>query len=148
MTLTSPEFLQKLESLHLLARRVLGRSLILLTLATLSSATCQAGGSIGWMEVLVKITNDDPDLAALVQRQYDIADIGLGVRVGHDKDGNSLAPPFEVGERIPPYDFDAKPKGEAGDFTLRLSFEPTSIVVGKVNRWQLKLIVIAKSPSK
>lgn len=106
-----------------------------------------AGASVRWEEALTKIAKDDPDLAQLVQVQFDVADIGNGVWVGHDKDGNSLAPPYEVGERIPPYDFDAKPKGTDGGLTLRLSFEPTSIVLGKVNRWQMTLIVTAKPPS-
>ena len=119
-------------------------AVMLCLLLTVHAFAC---GSISWKEVLTKITKDDPDFAELVQKQFDVADIGVGVRVGHDKDGKSLAPPFEVGERIPPYDFDAKPKGAAGDFTLRLSFEPTSIVTGKVNRWQMTLIVTAKPPS-
>ena len=119
--------------------RSLLTALIAITMMGLGESRCWAGGSIGWEEVIQNITKDDPSLATYITEHFDVAPIGGAVRVGHDTDGKSLDPPYEVGQRIPPYDFEAKPKGAKGDYTLLLNFEPTSIASGKHVRWQMTL---------
>jgi hypothetical protein len=99
------------------------------------STTCRAGGSIGWTEVSAKIAKEDPFLFDYIARTFDVKYVGGGVRVGHDKDGNSLVPGLEVGERIAPFEFLAKPRGAAGDFTLLLTFDTESYDDGKTNVW-------------
>ena len=84
----------------------------------------QAGGSITWDEVLNQIKKDDPFLANYITENFDMARSGGGIRVGHDKNGNSMVEGLGVGTRIPPYDFWGKPKGSKGDFNLHLMFEP------------------------
>jgi hypothetical protein len=99
----------------------------------------RAGGSLAWEEVAKRIRVQDPLLAAFIAEHLDVARSGGAVRVGHDKDGNSLAPPFEVGERIPPYDFDAKPKGAPGDYSLTIHLEEISYDDGKTSQWQISI---------
>ena len=103
------------------------------------STSCLAGGSLGWTEVSAQIAKEDPFLSDYIAKTFDVRSIGLGVRVGHDKDGNSLVPGLEVGERIAPFDFLAKPRGAAGDFTLLLTFESESYDDGKTNVWTVKV---------
>ena len=97
-----------------------------------------AGGSIGWDEVVPQITKDDPFLTGFIAKNFDVSPIGIGVRVGHDKDGNSLVPGVGVGTRIPPIEFYAKPKGAAGDYTLCITLEHFN-ADQKDLRWQMAI---------
>ena len=98
-----------------------------------------AGGSIGWDQVRAEIAKDDPFMADYIVRNFEVRRVGGGVRVGRDKDGNSLVPGLEVGTRIAPFDFPAKPLGAPGDYTLQLKLEPQSFDDGKTTLWTLTL---------
>ena len=99
----------------------------------------EAGGSISWEEVRARIATDDPFIAAFIAEHLDVARGGSALRVGHDKDGNSLVTGYGVGERIPPYDFVAKPKGAAGEFSMEIHLEELWYEKEKKVRWQLTI---------
>jgi len=103
------------------------------------TVSCMAGGSIDWERVSAEITKDDTFLATFIAQHFDVARSGLAVRVGHDRAGNSTVPGLGIGTRLPPYDFYAKPKGSAGDFTLQLILEPISFDNGKTTTWQVTI---------
>ena len=65
-----------------------------------------------------------PRFSALVETQFDIKHVGGAMRVGRNASGAATVPELGVGARMPPYEFYAKPKGSAGDYTLYLTFEP------------------------
>jgi hypothetical protein len=113
--------------------------LIFLLLAASRAVPCYAGGSIGWDRVNAEITKGDPFLAAFIAAHFDVAPAGGALRVGHDHEGNSLVPGHEVGDRLPPYEFRAKSKGVAGDYTFYLTFEPISFDNGKTTMWQVTI---------
>ena len=99
-----------------------------------------AGGSIDWDQVKAEITKDDPFMADFITSQFDLQPVGDAVRIGHDKDGNSLAPELGgVGKRIPPYNFLAKPKAANGDFTLVMTLEPIASSDSKKTNWQITI---------
>ncbi len=50
-----------------------------------------------------------------------------------------MVPGEEVGTRLPPYNFFAKPKGENGDYTLYLTIEPVDSDDGKTTLWQITI---------
>jgi hypothetical protein len=108
-----------------------------LTFTLISMAPCRAGGSIGWDDVRKQIAKDDPFLADYIAKNFEMRPSGGAVRVGHDRDGNSLVEGVEVGTRIPPFEFPAKPRGAAGDYTLYLVFEPYGD--NKTTLWTLTL---------
>ncbi len=85
---------------------------ILLSLTT----TALAGGSLPFSD-LKELINQQPLLAQFIAEHLDVAEIGTGQRVG-GRVNEELA-----GSRVAPYEFDAKPKGEKGDFTLLLVIE-------------------------
>jgi len=103
------------------------------------TSTCLAGGSVGWDQVRSEIAKDDPFMADYIAKNFEVRSVGGAVRDGHDKDGNSLVPSLEVGTRIPPYEFPAKPLGAPGDFTLYIKLEPTYFENSKTTLWVLTL---------
>jgi hypothetical protein len=113
--------------------------LVLFATYLILTTTCLAGGSIGWDRVSAEIAKDDPFLADYIAKNFEMRYSGGAVRVGHDKDGNSLVPCMEVGERMPPYEFPAKPLGAPGDFTLYITLEPRSFNNDKTTLWVLTL---------
>ena len=84
---------------------------------------CFGGGSIGWAEARAQIVRDDPKFIAAIEGAFEIAPSGGATRVGHDATGNSTIEGVEIGTRVPPFDFAAKPKGSTGEFTLMLIFD-------------------------
>jgi hypothetical protein len=101
--------------------------------------SCFAGGSVDWERVSKEINKDDKFLAAYIAQNFDIATSGGAQRVGYDQSGNSTVPRLEIGTRLPPYDFNAKPKGSLGDFTLHITMEPISSDNGKTTTWQVTI---------
>ena len=102
-------------------------------LANVSPA--RAGGSILWTTVHDEIATDDPFLVQFIDKTFEMRRSGGGVRVGHDKDGNSLVPGVGVGTRLPPFDFLAKPIGQDGDYTLHITLEPAEVSDPKSTLW-------------
>src|SRR4051794_19081274 len=94
------------------------RTTILGLLCFLVATLSHAGGSIGWDEVKTKLAKEDPFLAALIETHFDVNRVGGAARVGHDSNGNSTVSGLEVGTRLPPYEFNAKPKGAKGAYSL------------------------------
>ena len=82
-----------------------------------------AGGSIGWEEVRARIGRDDPKLLAWVEQTFDIRHVGGATRVGRQADGTATVAGAEVGDRLPPFEFPAKPKGSAGEYSLYVTFD-------------------------
>lgn len=78
-------------------------------------------------------------MASFISQHFDIAPSGGALRVGHDSEGKSMVEGLGIGTRLPPYDFNAKPKGSAGDYTLNLTFEPVSFDDGKTTEWQMTI---------
>jgi len=113
--------------------------LALFTIYLALTTMCLAGGSIGWDQVRAEIAKDDPFLANYIAKNFEMRYSGGAVRVGHDKDGNSLVPGMGVGARMPPYEFPAKPLGASGDFTLFITLNPDSFDNGKTILWVLTL---------
>ncbi len=83
-----------------------------------------AGGSISWEEVLYQISQDDPDFANFLCKQFSIAPVGGAMRVGHDRKGDPTVPGMQVGNRLPPYTFYANPRYAEGEYQLLLTLEP------------------------
>src|SRR5687767_8579585 len=82
-----------------------------------------AGGSIDWEEVRNRIGREDSALVAWVEQTFDIRDSGGATRVGRQADGKPAVDGAQIGDRVPPYEFPAKPKGHAGEYTLYLAFD-------------------------
>ncbi len=68
-----------------------------------------AGGSIGWSDVKDRISKSDPELVAVIERAFSVNKVGGAVRLGHHFGER-------VGERVPPYEFNAvqKSSGKKG----------------------------------
>lgn len=79
-------------------------------------ANAFGGGSLPFSD-LKELLNQQPLLAHFIAEHLDVAEIGTGARVG-GRVNEELS-----GSRIAPYEFDAKPKGAPGDFTLMLVIE-------------------------
>ena len=103
------------------------------------SFCCFAGCSVGWDQVRAEIMRDDPGFLAFLEARFDVHHSGLAVRVGRDASGNATIPELGVGARIPPYEFYAKPKGTPGDYTLYLTFEPTTPPRSEKVVWQVTI---------
>lgn len=112
--------------------------LLLLTLIA-PSVSCMASGSIGWEQVSAEITKGDAFLSNYIAQHFDVATSGGALRVGKDQAGNSTVPGLGIGTRLPPYDFNAKPKGSDGDFTLHITLEPISFDNYKTTMWQITI---------
>lgn len=79
----------------------------------LCATALQAGGSIGWDEVRLRIAKTDPQLVASIEKNFVVSETGGGVRLGK-------AFGERAGERIPPYDFDAIRKGTHDHYHLQI----------------------------
>jgi hypothetical protein len=84
--------------------------------AFLVCTTAFAGGSLPFSD-LKELLAQQPVLAQFISEHLDVAEIGTGSRVG-GRVNEELS-----GSRVAPYEFDAKPKGAKGDFTLMLVIE-------------------------
>jgi len=89
-------------------------SLIAFLILLASSFSALAGGSVGYEERAIPLLRTQPDLLRFVQQSLDVAPVGWGVRLGRDFGDR-------VGERIPPFHFEARPKGHKGPYTLVLT---------------------------
>jgi hypothetical protein len=89
---------------------------ILAAVLFLFSGTAFAGGSLPFSDVK-ELLNQQPLLAQFIAEHLDVAEIGTAQRVG-GRVNEELS-----GSRVAPYEFDAKPKGAKGDFTLMLVIE-------------------------
>jgi hypothetical protein len=78
--------------------------------------TTFAGGSLPFSD-LKDLLAQQPILAQFISEHLDVAEIGTASRVG-GRVNEELS-----GSRVSPYEFDAKPKGTKGDFTLMLVIE-------------------------
>ncbi len=88
----------------------------LLLAAAFGPATARAGSSVGFIEDAVPFLKKDPSLLEFITKTLDIEDIGWA-REG----GRTFNKP--EGERILPYGFRAKPKGQDGPYTLLVLVE-------------------------
>ena len=113
--------------------------LILVAASFFVTSTSWAEGSLLWSQVRAEIAKNDPFLSEYITKTFDVSPVGTGIRVGHDDKGNSLVPGLGVGQRIPPYEFYAKPIGTAGDYTLSIKLEPVDFETDKVTLWTLTL---------
>ena len=77
------------------------------------SPMARAGGSIGWDDVRARIVKTDPDLIKIIDTTFDVNKSGGGVRLGNQFGDR-------VGERIPPYDFDAVRKSTGEKYHLEI----------------------------
>ena len=92
------------------------RNVWLILVALLLSITpVWAGGSIT-LDDLQPLLNQQPKLWHFFLEHFDISPHGGGVRLGKDWAGLQ-------GTRIAPYEFEAKMKGDAGPYDLKITIE-------------------------
>jgi hypothetical protein len=104
-----------------------------------SALPCMAGGSIGWEDVSSRLSRTAPELLRVINDSFEVAPGGGALRLGpHSLD--VIEGRAEVGTKVPPYEFDCKPKGKPGPFFLRLRVEESE------SGWQF--IVQVTSPHK
>jgi hypothetical protein len=96
-----------------------------------------AGGSIGWDDARSRILRDDASLIAWVEQAFDVRDVGGAMRVGRQADGSPAVEGAQIGDRLPPFEFPAKPKGSSGDYTLYLTFDYSGHKHGDKALWQV-----------
>jgi hypothetical protein len=101
--------------------------------------SCSQGGSIAWEQAHAEISKDDPFLASFIAAHFDVAPAGAALLARSDPWGKSLVRGYKVGDRLAPYDFNAKPKGAAGEYNLHLSFEPLSFDGGETTTWEVTM---------
>lgn len=92
------------------------RLFLVIAAIVLAHANAFAGGSLPFSDVKGLLAQQ-PALAKFVAEHLDVAEIGTASRVG-GRVNEELS-----GSRVAPYEFDAKPKGAPGDFTLMLVIE-------------------------
>ena len=90
--------------------------LLLAAAAVIPLEIASAGSSVGFIEDATPFLKDDPALLELINKTLDIEDIGWA-REG----GRTFNKP--EGERVLPYGFRAKPKGQAGPYTVLVLIE-------------------------
>ena len=98
-----------------------------------------AGGSIGWRDARARMSREDPAFVVWVEKTFDIRNSGVAMRVGRQADGTPAVDGAQIGDRVPPYEFSAKPKGSAGDYTLYLTFEYSGHNEAKKPTWQVTI---------
>jgi hypothetical protein len=96
-----------------------------------------AGGSIAWGDVRDRLSHEDAALVAWVEHTFDIRHSGTAARVGRQADGKPTVEGAQIGDRVAPYEFAAKPKGSAGDYTLYLTFDYSGHKDGAKAVWQV-----------
>ncbi len=95
------------------------KTALILLFTLMISTLCLGGGSIGWADVVKRLTPEAPDLLKVINDAFDVARSGSALRLGpHSLDVEEGR--AEVGTRVPPYDFNCKPKGQPGPYTLRV----------------------------
>ena len=87
--------------------------LALFAILILSTNVLIAGGSVSFEEQAIPLLQTQPTLLQFVQQTLDVAAVGSGVRLGKDFGDN-------IGKRITPFRFEARPKGATGPYTLLL----------------------------
>jgi hypothetical protein len=70
-----------------------------------------AGGSIGWDDVKTRISKSDSEIIKIIETNFTVNKGGGALRLGHQFGDR-------VGERIPPYDFDAIRKATGEKYLL------------------------------
>lgn len=85
--------------------------IFLVTLSLIESAS--AWGSVGWDEVKAEISKTDPKIVRVIEGNFIVKRIGVGVRLG---------PQFgeRQGERIAPYEFAAVERKTGRKMYLRI----------------------------
>ncbi len=96
----------------------------------LSATTAWAGGSIGWEVVQKQMAKEDAFMAKFVAKHFEVSPVGSGLRIGRHIEVDEDWEPF----RLPPFEFTAKPKGEAGEPTLLLTLD-----VLEGDHWQVTI---------
>jgi hypothetical protein len=95
------------------------------------SPMARAGGSIGWDDVRVRISKTDPELIKIIDTTFDVNKSGGGVRLGNQFGKR-------VGERIPPYDFDAIRKSTGERYHLKINQSDDYDFTGRYQfTWQI-----------
>ena len=96
-----------------------------------------AGGSIGWQNVRGRVRREDAALVAWIEQTFDVRESGGAMRVGRQADGKPTVDGAQIGDRVPPYEFPARPKGGAGDYTLYLTLDHSGQKDGEKPVWQV-----------
>jgi hypothetical protein len=95
---------------------------IILVFALVVSPLCFGGGSIGWDDVSTRVGRSDPGLIKVINDAYKVAPVGSALRLG-PRSVDVVEGKAEAGTRLPPYEFDCKPKGKPGPFSLHLTID-------------------------
>lgn len=113
---------------------------IILLMALMVSPCCFAGGSIGWAEVSTRIARSDPNLIKVINDAFDVSPVGGALRLG-PRSVDVVEGKAEVGKREPPFEFDYKPKGTTGLFSLHMTIDEGGNGEG---RWHFTVQMAAK----
>jgi len=102
-----------------------------------------AEGSITFADDALPVLRREPELLKFVQQSLDVAPGGWGVRLGRDFGA-------DVGKRIPPFSFEARPKGQKGPYTLLLVINDpeTGMVSGDHSSTTVSIEILHLKPKK
>ncbi len=78
-----------------------------------------AGGSLGWADACQRLERDCPKLLAVINQCFEVSPVGGALRLG-PRSIDVIEGRAGVGDRVPPYEFDCKPKGTAGAYSLTI----------------------------
>lgn len=113
----------------------------IIVLATLCLVPlAMAGGSLGWDEASERLRSECPGLLSAIQQSFEVRPVGGALRLG-PRSADVVEGRAEVGQRVPPFEFDCKPKGSPGPYTLRMEIRE-----GDGDGW--KLIIREIKPAK
>jgi hypothetical protein len=98
------------------------KSLLAVVFVLGSAQVCWAGASIGWDEVSARLARSAPTLIKVINDSFDIAPTGGALRLSA-RSIDVIEGRAGIGDRVPPYEFDCKPKGEPGPFFLRIKID-------------------------
>jgi len=82
--------------------------MIILLISNFLTGAVWAGGSIAWIDVRNRVRQSDPKLINRIEEVFSVNRVGGATRLGHQFGER-------VGERIPPYEFEAVRKS-TGEF--------------------------------
>lgn len=78
-----------------------------------------AGGSLSWVEVTHRLTKECPKLLVVINECFEVRPVGGALRLG-PRSIDVMEGRAGVGDRVPPYEFDCKPKGSDDSYPLTI----------------------------
>jgi len=98
------------------------KSIVSLICGLAFTSLSYAGGSIAWEEVAAQLSRSAPELLSVINDSFDVARVGGAIRLSA-RSIDVIEGRAEIGDRVPPYEFDCKPKGQPGPSSLHLRID-------------------------